>query len=101
MIARVCCCDLAIGVLPVLDPVYLEYITKNKKWISFYPEMSMDGRMISQVARNRGAVRLTVLSYRILIARPIEKQGLIETTKHATAIPRKICGLSPPARTGR
>lgn len=50
-IARVCCCDLAIGVSPVIDPVYLEYSTKNKNgvFISFYPDASVDGWADGQV----------------------------------------------------
>jgi hypothetical protein len=41
----------------VLDPVYLEYITKNKNgvFILFHPEMmSMEGRMDGQVSHIKG-----------------------------------------------
>lgn len=44
----------------MLDPVYLEYITKNKNgvFIPFYPEMmSMEGRTDGQVARIKGNLR--------------------------------------------
>jgi hypothetical protein len=70
--------DLAIGVSPVLDPVYLKYITKNKMvYFILFQTAGRSGPKWFAIRRN-SCHALIVLFSRILIVRPIRGDTIRE-----------------------